>query len=238
MIKVLITNYFIGNGYNSTNKINEWLENVLEHYLIDCERRFVIYTDNNNSDIRKKFPDIIFEYIDPKYTQSKYFNLHIKYQFMFESYSKHNDNFNCDYLVFSQSNFRCAQNLKLSKFISPQHKMSLLYHPNWTGRNVIYKFANLYNNAKISENATINIKDKQIDDNFIYYQAGHIIIEPKFFLYLFGEINGKMLYDLYNNNNISWHDETYMNYMLNFVVKDRSIIHAVKYSTHNKDSGF
>ena len=54
-------NYFINKKYNSTLNIMEWFFNMKNHYLIDCNRKFVIFTDN--IDAQKIIQDDLIEWV-------------------------------------------------------------------------------------------------------------------------------------------------------------------------------
>ena len=45
-IKAYVVSYFVGNAYNNIQVIRHWIENLQRHYLVDCNRTFVVITDN------------------------------------------------------------------------------------------------------------------------------------------------------------------------------------------------
>lgn len=84
----------------------EWYESMKENYLVDCNRLFVIYTDN--LEIQKKLCDepIQFVYVDENTTLDVRENRKKKFRHIKDFLRKFNPEF--DYFSFIQSTARCV----------------------------------------------------------------------------------------------------------------------------------
>ena len=65
--KTVIFGYFVNRKYNSTALFKNWLDNVTEHYFIDTDRVFYIYTDNTEL-LKFKAQNIFINVIDGNFS--------------------------------------------------------------------------------------------------------------------------------------------------------------------------
>lgn len=68
--KVVIFNYFLNPKYNFTQNIVDWYESMKKNYLTDCDRQFVVYTDNPNAKNAIKDDNIVFVDVDASKTKN------------------------------------------------------------------------------------------------------------------------------------------------------------------------
>lgn len=66
--KVIVFNYFTGSKYNSTANILEWYNSMSEKYMVDCNRTFVVYTDNHEAKRELADKGIVFVDVDERTT--------------------------------------------------------------------------------------------------------------------------------------------------------------------------
>lgn len=46
---VIIFGYFVNPKYNFIQNIVDWYSSMKENYLADCNRKFIVYTDNKSA---------------------------------------------------------------------------------------------------------------------------------------------------------------------------------------------
>ena len=46
---VIILGYFVNPKYNFTQNIVDWYSSMKKNYLADCNRKFIVYTDNKSA---------------------------------------------------------------------------------------------------------------------------------------------------------------------------------------------
>lgn len=84
---VVIFSYFVNEKYNSADKIREWYQSLKWGYLTDCNRLFVIYTDNPefwNTDRATPLleSNILVVKVDPSTTRDLNTNLKSKFKYI------------------------------------------------------------------------------------------------------------------------------------------------------------
>jgi len=92
--------YFISENYNNSLNIMEWFYNLKFHYLIDCDRKFIIYTDNKN--VKTYLDDELIEwhFIDEDKTKDHIKNLMYKFHYISDYLNSCSYKDYIDYIAF------------------------------------------------------------------------------------------------------------------------------------------
>ena len=216
-IKAYVVSYFVGNAYNNIQVIRHWIENLQRHYLVDCNRTFVVITDNIFAKIFQKLNnDVYVLYIDPKTTTNININKRAKFKYILDWLAE--TSINDGYIAFIQSNASCKTDVKLVDMIDIDDDITL---------NLSCWFMKKTNAKQ---------KSKLIGyDKNNYIQAGHFIGKTKCIKNMAEWIHEKMESDAQLGFFPKWHDEYYVN-MYYHNIKTIRCFSGVKF-TNAQNSG-
>ena len=201
--KIIIFNYFTNNKYSFTKNIVDWYASMKQNYLVECDRQFVIYTDNIGVRSIIKDANVHFVYVDPNTTQDINENLRSKFKYIEDYLQRFDPQF--DYFAFIQSNCRCNNHITLDELVGHDIDLTICTHNSNDPFNKIYG-----NNSN-----TIVDVSKLDTSNFKYFCAGHFLCNKDLLLKICHFINQSIEHDRKNNAFTKWHDETYFNFYLN-----------------------
>lgn len=191
--RAYVISYFVGNSYNNIQVVRHWIENLRRHYLVDCDRKFVIVTDNIFVKIFQEINDDVYVlYVDPKTTADIDINKRAKFKYILDWLNETSTD--DGYIAFIQSNANCKKDVILTDLVDPNDDITL---------NVSYWF--LKNN-----NIKCDIKLIEYNENN-YIQACHFIGKTECIKIMAKWICEKMQEDALHRFFPKWHDEYYVN---------------------------
>lgn len=226
---VAIMCYFISENYNNSLNIMEWFYNLKFHYLIDCDRKFIIYTDNKN--VKTYLDDELIEwhFIDEDKTKDHIKNLMYKFHYISDYLNSCSYKDYIDYIAFIQSNGRCLTDIRLIDIIQNNddvYDIAFTIHPSFSCKSADFVSLNTSN-----ENTSISIKN--IDySNFKYIAARFFICRINAIQKICNQIISLINLDEQHNAIPAWHDESYLNYVINVYGYDSQ--YKIKYLDGNE----
>ena len=210
----MVFNYFVNPKYSFTENIVGWYRSMKEKYLVDCGRKFVIYTDNAGAGDALPAEDVQFVYLDPKTTGDIDVNKRAKFKYIADYLGRFRPEF--DYFAFIQSNARCRAEVRLGEFGLSPDTLAVFRHCLMRPCG----FKRLYGDNR---GTAADVSDVDTSE-FVYFNAGHFISGRRPLESVCQFINRSSECDERKNAFTKWHDETYFNYYLNTkLLRDQSV---------------